>query len=77
VRLHGLKDIGEAIAGEDIKYVYNFVNTHSHLDTKTGVLQFDPSVALNGRDAIRKTLRLIESADKHHYKSMAKAVKKG
>ena len=75
-RLTEIKTINKAIDGEDIKFVYNFVNSHSHLDTKTGLLQFDATIAVNGRDAVKRTLALIDQADPYHYKAMIKATKK-
>jgi wobble nucleotide-excising tRNase len=76
VRLLGLKDVNPAISSETLESVYNFVNSHSHLDTKTGLLQFDATLGVSGRDAIARTLSLIEQADAPHYKAMIKAISK-
>jgi len=71
-KLMGLKSINADISSEDIGYVYGFVNSHSHLDTKSGLIQFDPTLSLNGRDSIYKALNLIELSDPEHYKAMKK-----
>lgn len=74
VRTLALHRLNKAIATEDIKHVYNFVNSHSHLDTKSGLLQFNPTLAIGGQEMIQKTLGLIEAADPPHFKAMKKAV---
>lgn len=76
VRMLGLKKINKEISAEEIEYVYNFVNSHSHLDTKSGLVQFDPTLSVSGPDAIKLTLKLVEQADKAHFKAMSKAVTK-
>ena len=74
--LMDLKKMGsKKITSTDIDDVHSFVNSHSHLDTKTGLLQFDLKLAKNGEDYIKKTLEIIENSDEMHYKSMVKAVK--
>jgi len=42
-KVMSLKRFDKDISSTDLGEVYNFVNSHSHLDTKTGLLQFDPS----------------------------------
>lgn len=69
-----LKKLNDEIPSEDINYVYEFVNSHSHLDSKQGLIQFDPTLTVSGRDSIKKALSLIELADNAHYKAMKKAV---
>lgn len=76
VRMLGLRKISKETSSEDIEFVYNFVNSHSHLDTKTGLVQFDPTLTITGPDAIKLTLKLIEQADAPHYKAMCKAIEK-
>lgn len=75
-RILRLRKINKDIDEEDIEFVYNFVNSHSHLDTKNGLVQFDPTLSISGPEAIKLTLNLIEQADKDHFKAMTKAVKK-
>ncbi len=76
VRMLGLSKINKEISTEEIEFVYNFVNSHSHLDTKSGLVQFDPTLSISGPEAIKLTLKLIEQADAAHYKAMCKAVQK-
>jgi wobble nucleotide-excising tRNase len=73
VRLKNLKKINKDIADEDISYVYDFINSHSHLDTKNGLIQFNPTLSLSGRDSVIKALELVQLADEKHYKAMQKA----
>jgi wobble nucleotide-excising tRNase len=75
-QLHELKNLSKDIETEKVKYVYEFINSHSHLNTKDGLLQFDPTLAITGPDAIKATLSLIELSDEKHYKAMVKAVGK-
>jgi wobble nucleotide-excising tRNase len=74
-KILGLKTKKNDITSEDIGYVYNFINSHSHLDTKSGLIQFDPTLSLNGRDSVYKALNLIELSDPEHYKAMKKATR--
>lgn len=75
-RMFGLREVNKAIASEDISHVYNFINSNSHLDTKTGLLEFDATIAIAGPVAIKKAMKLIELADPEHFKAMRKAVRK-
>lgn len=74
-KLMSLKELNPAIKSEEIGYVYSFVNSHSHLDSKSGLVQFDPTLTLNGTECVSKVLKLIEHADSHHYKCMVKVTK--
>lgn len=71
-RMLKMKDFNKDISTTDIKEVYNFINSNSHLDTKTGLIQFDPSLGMNGERYIDKTLELIKKCDQEHYDSMVK-----
>jgi len=73
-RLIGLKNVNKEISSEDLSYVYSFVNSHSHLNTKNGLIQFDPTLTLSGPDSIKAVLKIIEQADDKHFKLMSKAV---
>lgn len=75
-RVLQLRKINKDIYGEDVEFVYNFVNSHSHLDTKNGLVQFDPTLPISGPEAIKLTLKLIEQSDKGHFDLMTKAIKK-
>jgi len=75
-RLMGLKKINKNISSEELGYVYSFVNSHSHLDTKNGLIQFDPTLTLNGTESTKLVLKIIEQADKWHFKDMKNAIKK-
>jgi wobble nucleotide-excising tRNase len=74
-RIMGLKKINNEISSDDLCYAYSFVNSHSHLDTKNGLIQFDPTLTLSGPDSIKAVLKIIEQADEKHFKAMKKAVK--
>lgn len=74
VKLRNLKKNNDKISAEEIEDVYSFVNSHSHLDTKTGLIQFDPTLAPNGKSYIDKVLKLIFKSDKDHYEAMVKLV---
>ncbi len=69
-----LQKVNKAIPSQDIGVAYQFVNSHSHLDTKSGLSQFDPTLPLNCKENIRLVLRLIELADSKHYRMMKNAV---
>jgi len=73
-RLMGLNKINKEISSDDLNYVYSFVNSHSHLDTKNGLIQFDPTLTLSGPDCIKALLKIVEQADEKHFKSMKNAV---
>src|SRR5690606_28111042 len=75
-QLHELKGINKSIETEKLKFVYEFINSHSHLNTKDGLLHFDPTLAISGPDAVKATLSLIELSDEKHYRAMVKAVGK-
>lgn len=71
--LMNLKNMGsKKVTSTDVDDVHSFVNSHSHLDTKTGLLQFDLKLAKNGEEYIKKILEIIENSDSDHYKSMVK-----
>lgn len=73
VRIKKLKSFNESeIKEEEIEDVYNFINSHSHLDGTTGLIQFDPTLAKNGEKCIQMTLDLIKKADPKHYSAMIK-----
>lgn len=73
--LSRLKKLGtKTITSSDVDDVHSFVNSHSHLDTKTGLMQFDLKLAKNAEEYINKTLEIIKSSDEEHYKSMVKEV---
>lgn len=76
VRLNKLRSIDHPsnITEEEVIDVYNFVNSHSHLDTKTGLMQFDPTLEKNGEKYIEMTLELIRKADPKHHADMVKIV---
>jgi|WetSurMetagenome_2_1015567.scaffolds.fasta_scaffold00458_1 wobble nucleotide-excising tRNase len=74
-RLISLKDVNKEISGEDLNYVYAFVNSHSHLDSKNGLVQFDPTLSVSGPESIKTVLKIVQQADEGHYKLMLKAVK--
>jgi|GEM_PF-5924631 len=70
-----LKKLGtKSITSSDVDDVHSFVNSHSHLDSKTGLIQFDLTLAKNAEEYIKKTLEIIEKSDEQHYKSMVKEV---
>ena len=73
-RMLKMKAFDSSISATDVKEVYNFINSNSHLDTKTGLIQFDPTLGVNGSRYIDKTLELIGKCDKQHYDSMIKLV---
>lgn len=73
-RMLKMKDFNKDISTTDIKEVYGFINSNSHLDTKTGLIQFDPSLGVNGERYIDKTLELLKQCDQKHYDSMIKLV---
>lgn len=70
-----LKDFNKDISGTDLSQAYNFVNSHSHLNTKTGLLQFDPTLTLSGEKNIELVLNIVKLADEKHFKDMEKAIK--
>ncbi len=73
--LSKLKRLGtKSITSSDVDDVHSFVNSHSHLDSKTGLIQFDLKLAKNAEEYIKKTLKIIEKSDEQHYKSMVKEV---
>lgn len=75
VRLNKLRSFDpENITEEEVDDVYNFVNSHSHLDTKTGLIQFDPTLEKNGEKYIEMTLGLIRKADPKHHEAMSKII---
>jgi len=75
-RLMGLNKINKEISSDDLNYVYSFVNSHSHLDTKNGLIQFDPTLPLTGPDSIKTVLKIIKQADEKHFNQMENAVNK-
>ncbi len=74
-RLISLKDVNKEISPEDLNCVYAFVNSHSHLDSKNGLIQFDPTLSVSGPESIKTILKIVQQADEGHYKLMLKAVK--
>lgn len=75
VRINKLRSFNPGdITEEEIDDVYNFVNSHSHLDNKTGLIQFDPTLEKNGEKYIEMTLELIKKVDPKHHADMMKAV---
>lgn len=73
-RMLAMQKINKAISATDIKEVYNFINSNSHLDTKTGLIQFDPALGANGKKYVDQALKLIKDCDEQHYKDMTKLV---
>lgn len=74
-RMLKMRDFNKSnISITDIKEVYDFINSNSHLDTKTGLIQFDPTLGVNGAKYIDKTLELIKKCDEKHYNSMIKLI---
>ena len=71
-RMMGLRSLNKSISTDDLNYVYSFVNSHSHLDTKSGLVQFDPTLPLTASDSIRTLLKVVEQADEKHVKAMRK-----
>lgn len=73
--LSKLKKLGtKSITSSDVDDVHSFVNSYSHLDSKTGLIQFDLKLAKNAEEYIKKTLDVIKKSDEQHYKSMVKEV---
>lgn len=73
--LSKLKKFGtKTITSSDVDDVHSFVNSHSHLDSKTGLIQFDLKLAKNAEEYIKKTLDIIEKSDEQHYTFMVKEV---
>jgi len=64
----------EKISEDELEDIYSFVNSNSHLDTKTGLIQFDPILGKNGKKYIQMVLDLIKKSDEDHYKSMSNLV---
>ncbi len=75
-KLMSLKSINKSISSSDLSEVYNFVNSHSHLDTKTGLLQFDPTLTLSGEKCIDLILKIVGQADEKHFKAMENVINK-
>lgn len=76
VKLMALSEFNKDIKSTDLSEIYNFVNSNSHLDTKTGLIQFDPTLTICGDKSIDLILKVIQQADEKHYKYMEKAVTK-
>ncbi|MFH1792696.1 MAG: AAA family ATPase [Patescibacteria group bacterium] len=73
-KLNNLYDLNKKINKNDLNQIYNFANSHSHLDTKTGLLQFDPTLNLNGKKSIELILKIIKQADKKHFEFMKNSI---
>lgn len=73
-RMQKMKQFNKEITATDVQDVYDFINSNSHLNTKTGLIQFDPSLGANGEKYIKRTLKLIKDCDEKHYDAMVKLV---
>lgn len=62
----------EIVSSEMTNDIDSFINSGSHLDSKTGLLQFDATLTKNIKHYIEATLGLIELTDELHYKAMIK-----
>lgn len=76
VKLMSLTEFNKEIKPTDLSEIYGFVNSNSHLDTKTGLIQFDPTLTTCGDKCIELILKIIKQADEKHYKYMEKAINK-
>lgn len=72
--LREMKSLNKDISGAELVDVYSFINSQSHLDSRTGLIQFDPTLTKNGEQYITKTLELIRKCDEKHYAAMTKLV---
>lgn len=66
------KEYKDTVKMEEIEDVSSFINSGSHLDSKTGLLQFDSSLTKNIKHYVEATLSLIEKTDQLHFRTMMK-----